>query len=140
MTVSRLESVLPKLLEKTIEADKRAVVMVGSEERVAALDALLWTYDQASWLPHGTPRGGNPDNQPVWLTSKDENPNSSQFVFLADGAGSDNLDDFERCFELFDGNDANALTDARQRWKKYKEANHALTYWRQSGTGWQEGG
>jgi len=140
MTGSPLENVLPRLLEKTMEVGKRAVVMVGSEERVAALDALLWTYSQDSWLPHGTAKDGDPDDQPVWLTSKDENPNGSQFMFLADGASSDRLDGFERCFELFDGNDSNAMTDARRRWKEYKEADHALTYWQQTGNGWQEGG
>ena len=54
---SPLESALPKLLKKTLEAGKRAVVMAGSEARVEALNGVLWTYDQDSWLPHGSPRG-----------------------------------------------------------------------------------
>ncbi len=140
MTRSRLENVLPRLLEKTIETGKRAVVMAGSEERVAALDALLWTYRQDSWLPHGTAIKDEPDEQPVWITSSDENPNGSRFVFLVDGAASDNLDNFERCFELFDGNDQVSLANARRRWKEYKQAGHSLTYWQQTANGWQEGG
>ena len=55
---SPLEQVLPKLLEKTLEAGKRALVLAGSEERVEALAGLLWTYSQGAWLPHGTDRGG----------------------------------------------------------------------------------
>ncbi|MGD9740546.1 MAG: DNA polymerase III subunit chi, partial [Bauldia sp.] len=38
-----LEAVLPGLLEKTIERGWKAVVQAGSADRVAALDAHLWT-------------------------------------------------------------------------------------------------
>ena len=57
---SPLEQVLPKLLEKTLGAGKRALVLAGSEQRVEALAGLLWTYEQGSWLPHGTEQDGSP--------------------------------------------------------------------------------
>ena len=74
---SPLEAVLPRLLEKTRQAGKRAVVLAGSEERVEALNALLWTHDPDGWLPHGSDKDGNAPEQPVWLTEKDENPNGA---------------------------------------------------------------
>jgi len=134
-----LDKALPKLLEKTLEAGKRAVVMAGSEERVEALDTLLWTYRQDSWLAHGSAGEGGAQDQPVWLTVLDENPNGAHFLFLADGAVSRNVGAFERCFELIDGHDEAALEAARQRWKAYKEAGHGLSYWRQTEAGgWEE--
>src|SRR5262245_34033420 len=39
-----LERVLPALVERTLERKWRAVIQVGSEERLEALDTLLWTY------------------------------------------------------------------------------------------------
>jgi len=54
LTRAPLERALPRLLEKAREAGYRALVVAASEERVAALDALLWTYDPASFLAHGT--------------------------------------------------------------------------------------
>ncbi len=134
-----LEKALPKLLEKTFEAGKRAVVMASSEERVGALDTLLWTYHQDSWLPHGSAGEGSAEDQPVWLTVLDENPNGAHFLFLTDGAVSESVGGFERCFELIDGSDAAALEAARQRWKAYKEAGHGLAYWQQTEAGgWEE--
>ena len=62
---SPLEQVLPKLLEKTLGAGKRALVLAGSEQRVEALAGLLWTYEQGSWLPPGTAQDGSPADQPV---------------------------------------------------------------------------
>ena len=133
-----LESALPRLLEKTLEAGKRAVVMAGSEERVEALVNVLWTYEQGSWLPHGSAKDGNADQQPVWLTALDENPNGATYLFLVDGAQSDRVAECERCFELFDGNDADAVARARRHWKAYADAGHELAYWQQTERGgWQ---
>ena len=136
---SPLEDVLPKLLEKTLDQGKRAVVMVGSDARVGALDALLWTFGEGSWLPHGSAAEGSEAEQPVWLTTNDENPNGATYLFLTDGARSDAVDTFERCFDLFDGNDAASLAGARERWKACQDADHRLTYWQQSSEGrWEE--
>jgi DNA polymerase-3 subunit chi len=64
-----LDQVLPKLLERVIDAGLRAVVLAGSEERVERLNALLWTYDDGSFLPHGARSDGNLADQPVYLTT-----------------------------------------------------------------------
>lgn len=130
-----LERVLPRLLEKTLEAGKRALVMAGSDARVEALNAQLWVYGHESWLPHGSAADGHAEAQPVWLAADDENRNGAQYLFLTDGARSERVASFERCFELFDGNDAAAVTAARERWKAYRGQGHTLTYWRQSEQG-----
>lgn len=136
---SNLEETLPKLLAKTLDAGKRAVVMAGSPERVEQLNGLLWTFDDASWLPHGSIKDANPEQQPVWLTDTQENPNGAQFLFLTDGATCENVDTFERCFEIFDGRDEASLTAARVRWKAYKDKSFDLTYWQQSDNGaWEK--
>ncbi len=132
LTRSRLEQALPKLLEKSLAADKRAVVILGSKERVDWLDNLLWVYDPSSWLPHGSARSGEAADQPVWLTDTDENPNDAAFNFLADGGTSENVASFERGFEIFDGHDTDAVAAARARWKIYKDAGHQLAYWQQN--------
>jgi len=140
---SPLEAALPKLLEKTLEAGKRALVLASSEERVEALNGILWTYDQDSWLPHGSAKDGDPEEQPVWLSVIDPGegaaPNRADFLFLTDGADSRNVGAYERCFDIFDGNDETAVEAARERWKVLKEAGHDLAYWRQTETGgWEK--
>ena len=129
-----LERTLPKLLEKTLEAGKRALVVAGSTDRVEALNALLWTYDQNAWLPHGSTRDGNAEDQPIWITDGDDNPNGATFLFLTDGCTGP-VADFERCFDMFDGNDASLVAAARERWKTFKADGHTLAYWQQTETG-----
>lgn len=135
LTRSPLESALPKLLEKTLEAGKRALVVAGSDDRVEALASQLWTYRPDSWLPHGSVQDGEPERQPIWLTARDDNANAAAFLFLCDGADSERLAEFERCFDLFDGNDPAAVEAARDRWVARKAAGHALTYWQQNERG-----
>jgi DNA polymerase-3 subunit chi len=136
---SSLEESLPVLLEKTLVLGKRALVKVGSGSRAEQLNAHLWNYQKGAWLPHGTTKDGRGENQPIWLTPGDENPNAATFLFLGDGACSSNISVFERCFELFDGNDAAQLANARERWQSYKIDGHSLKYLQQTEQGgWEE--
>lgn len=135
LTRSSLEQTLPKLLEKTLAAGKRAVVRAASKPRVEALTGHLWTYDPASWLPHGSPKDGAGDQQPVWLTDGDDNPGGASFLFLTDGTQCADFGDYERCFELFDGTSDDAVKAAREHWMAYKELGAELTYWQQTDSG-----
>ncbi|WP_142848593.1 DNA polymerase III subunit chi [Telmatospirillum sp. J64-1] len=134
-----LDKALPQLLEKVLAAGHRAVVVAGSSERVDYLNHLLWTYDPASWLPHGSAKDGNAEAQPIWLGMTDDNPNGADVLVLTDGMSSDRIGDFVRCLDLFDGNDEAAVQAARQRWARWKAAGHDLTYFQQTERGgWVE--
>jgi DNA polymerase-3 subunit chi len=133
-----LDRALPKLLERALAEKHRVVVMAGSTERVDHLDELLWTYDEASFLPHGSARDGNAEAQPVWLTTADENPNRATMLVLVDGAQSAHLSDYARCCDIFDGNDEAAVAVARERWQAGKIAGHQLVYWEQTAKGWEK--
>jgi DNA polymerase-3 subunit chi len=136
---TRLETALPKMLERTLERGERAVVLLGSGERVEALAAHLWTCGDRLFLPHGTAKDGFAERQPIWLTAEDENPNGAQVLFIADGAESARLADYRLCVELFDGADDEAVAAARRRWAAYKTAGHSLSYYQQNDQGaWEQ--
>lgn len=141
LTQSPLEQALPRLLEKILQVHKRAVILCASQERLDFLNGTLWTGGKLSFLPHGSAREGYAPDQPIWLTTEDENPNGAQFLILTDGVESSSLSNYERCLDLFDGKDDEAVSQARKRWKNYKAAGHEVTYWRQAPTGaWEKGG
>jgi DNA polymerase-3 subunit chi len=134
-----LERVLPSLVERTLARGWRAVVQAGSEERVEALDTLLWTYAEESFLPHGTRRDGDPAEQPVYLTTEDANPNAATVRFLVDGAEIGEHAGYHRIVYLFDGNDESAVARARAQWAAAKSAGCDVTYWQQSPEGpWEK--
>ena len=136
LTRGTLESALPVMLERTLARGQRAVVQAGSEARVEALSNHLWTFNEASFLPHGTAKDGRREAQPVWLTWEDAPaPNGADVLFLTDGAASQRIDAYDLCAVLFDGKDEEALAGSRSLWKDLKAAGHQVTYWQQDDTG-----
>ncbi len=126
-----LGSVLPDLLTRSLAKGWRVVVQAGSEDRLNAIDAHLWTYDDASFLPHGSAAEGNAADQPVWLTTGDDNPNGAEIRFYVDGATGHRFDQYQRIVFIFEGADSSALEGAREAWKAARDAGCDATYWRQ---------
>jgi DNA polymerase III subunit chi len=143
---SGLEDVLPGLLERTRTRDWKAVVRVGTLERMETLDTHLWTYSEQTFLAHGTAADGHPSRQPIYLTTESENPNGANVLFLVGGAVPDDwkapsLSGYARIVLLFDGRDENTLNAARAQWRSCKDAGHDATYWKQSPAGkWEKQG
>ena len=134
-----VEQVLPALLEKSLERGWRVVVQSSSDERIEALDAHLWTYREDSFLPHGTAREAEAAAQPILLTVSDHNPNGATIRFLIDGAPMPTEPSgYQRIVLLFDGDDPEALSAARERWRDVKAAGLDATYWQADEQGrWQ---
>ena len=132
-----LEEVLPKLLQKAYGLNKRIKVKVGSEDKIEYLNSLLWTFNDESFLPHGSRKDGFAEQQPIWLSSDSDNPNKAVFLFLVSGAEEDVslLNNYERVFNIFDGKSNDALTQARRLWKEYKNAGFDVFYWQQDERG-----
>ena len=139
LTRTPLDQALPRLLGRVLAQGGRAQVLVGNAERLGPLDDSLWKCADPDWLPHGTAAMGHAEMQPVWLTEHDEPAaNGAKFLFLVDGASSARLGEYDRVFDLFDGNDEAALAAARARWKAAKQAGHGLSYWQQGERGWEK--
>ena len=125
-----LERVLPTLLEKSLERGWRAVVETSSRERAGAIDALLWTYRDDSFLPHGIAGEETDPDQPVLITMDEANPNAANVRFYVDRAVPRSGEGYDRIVFLFSGHDPDAVTEARAAWTGLKAGN-ALTYWQQ---------
>ena len=128
---------LAGLLEPVVAAGERAVVLVSSPERLEMVNAGLWTYTAASFLPHGSAGDGFPERQPVWLTTVEENPNGAAVLVSIDDAGPAALDGFGRYIFLFDRNDPDLRALARERWRTYRDAGAGPVYWECSAEGWR---
>jgi DNA polymerase-3 subunit chi len=132
----RVDQALPDLLERALEEGRRVVVRASSEEMVAALNDRLWTYDDASFLPHGAAGDGDPASHPVFLTARAENPNGATTLVLLSGAEASPADEaFDEVVLMFDGRDEQAIAEARREWKRLKDEGRAVSYWREGDEG-----
>ncbi len=137
LTERPLDSVLPVMLEKSLERGWRVVVRGIDLERIEALTTRLWTHGDGSFLPHGSKADGNAARQPIWLGCEGDepvNPNGANTLFLIDNAAAEaeELHKMEMVAVLFDGNDQAAVEHARAQWKAVAGAGLKAVYWAQA--------
>ncbi|MGL4323233.1 MAG: DNA polymerase III subunit chi [Beijerinckiaceae bacterium] len=140
LTSQPLERVLPSLLEKTIDRGWKALVRTGSQERVAAIDDLLWTYSEESFLPHATEAEGDVSDEAILITAGATNGNAANVCFLLDGVSFPaDPSQFERIVLMFDDADTDVKQAARDQWKTIKASGLDASYWQQNERGgWEK--
>ena len=138
-TRSKPFDVVPVLAGKAIEAGHKLAVHASDDTDLDALDRHLWTYDAASFLPHGR---DNAAMQPVLLTDGFEPANGADVLICVGGKLPGDASAFARVLYLFDGGDADAVKAARAHWRALSgKADVEPVYWTQGDRGgWQKAG
>jgi DNA polymerase III subunit chi len=126
---------LPPLVDKSLSRGWKVVLQFAGEETRDLIDNQLWTWREASFLPHATDGGEFDARQPVLLTTGDANANDANVRFLCGGAELESPEGYERIVVMFDGHDNEQLERARGQWRRFSGIGHQLTYWQQAGEG-----
>lgn len=135
LSESPLEKVLPQLLGKAYEQGLKAVVLAADAAQAEALNQALWTFNPASFLPHGSSKEPYPDRQPIYLTAAEENPNGADMLVLAGtDAEAGFIGSFRHCVELWDGVGESELPFSR-RVARYQPLGFAVKAWQQDAKG-----
>lgn len=134
-----IDRALPEILSKAFAQGKRVIVKMPDDKTVKQMNDHLWTFRADTFLPHGSAKDGHAEDQPIWLTTDDDNPNGATVLVLTGGATSEKIGEFDLCCDMLDGRDETAVAAARQRWKTYKEKDYNVTYWQQTVQGgWEQ--
>lgn len=129
---------LPQIALKAFQSGKTVVVKAGDDAQAEALNDALWTFRADVFLPHGSKSEGEGLCQPVWITSGDDVPNAAKIQIAAAGTEPLEPSGFDMCCLMLDGRDEAQVATARMRWKTYKDAGHAISYWQQTDSGWEK--
>lgn len=134
-----LEEALPRLMGKVSQAGLRAVIKADDQATIDTLDKVLWDFDPNSFMPHDKQGCDFPEDQPFFLTTNDINPNNATVLVLVDGAGSAELESYQRCLYMFDGRNEDVVATARADWKRLKDGDWSISYWQQKELGgWEQ--
>lgn len=138
LTSTPLERNLPELLGRSLQRGWRCVVRAGDAAQLPALDQMLWTFEDRSFLPHGTAEMGHAEHQPIFLTAGPENPAGATVLMLVGGAriNLQEVDAYERICLIFNGAEPDALESARADWMAVKGSGAKGKYWAQDGGRW----
>ncbi|MBE2244361.1 MAG: DNA polymerase III subunit chi [Burkholderiaceae bacterium] len=120
-----------RLLRKAHARDAK-VVVCAPPRMLAELDALLWTSEPSSFLPHvrllpdaASPAPGDPT--PIWLVERaDQAPTRDVLVNLGNELVT-GFEAFARVIEIVP-EDEEAKQAARRRWKYYADRGYALAH------------
>lgn len=119
-----------QVARKRYLAGQTLVVYCSEGDRLSAFDRLLWAFDDTSFVPHVLASDPLAAVTPVVLTAA---PPVAEAMHEAEPRWLMNLDDncppgydaFPRVLEIVT-TDASDVLAARQRWRAYQTAGHAL--------------
>lgn len=140
LTRAPMEQTLAMLLGKARGAGWRVAVRGTDFGRMGWLDEKLWMGAEDSFLAHGLAGGTQDADQPILLSTQMEAPNQPDCVMSIDGApvSAEEIAALSRVCVLFDGNDEQALNQARSQWKMLKEAGSSAQYWSEESGRWEK--
>ena len=136
------ENALLALIEPIIASKKRTVIVLKDTAEAERINDLLWSFDENSFIPHGSKKDGNEKMQPIYLADAEEfknfkksSPNSASFIVYMNAVISDipDKDVYERCFVIFGNRNPAELENARTLWKKAMESGDEKHLWRRDG-------
>jgi DNA polymerase-3 subunit chi len=140
LTRSPLEVALSQVLTRALAAGWRVAVRSHDAGRLVWLDERLWLGPEDGFLPHGIEGGPQDADQPVLLTASLHLPPGVACLMSVDGAAVAPAEAaaLQRVCILFDGNDPEALTNARQQWRDVTGAGLGAQYWAEDGGRWEK--
>ncbi|MBX9796756.1 DNA polymerase III subunit chi [Sphingomonas sp.] len=138
LTRQPVERVVPQLAERVVAGGGRLLIVSADPAQRALIDARLWDYAPASFLPHAEAGGAADAEQPVLIAGDSAAGNGARHILIADGQWRDAALGFDRAFHLFDDS---VITAARAAWKALANAEGVeRRYWKQGERGWEQAG
>ncbi|UXU73753.1 MULTISPECIES: DNA polymerase III subunit chi [unclassified Paracoccus (in: a-proteobacteria)] len=138
LTRSGPGQLLPMLIGKSLQAGWPVELRGRDPARQQALDEALWLAE--GFLPHGVAGGDDDARQPVLLTLQGQPAaNAPRCLIAVDGAQVEAAEvaALDRVCIVFDGNDPQALEQARAQWRDLRAQGAAAEYWSEADGRWQ---
>ena len=117
---------LCRLVDKAYQQQHHAYIHSGSLEEAQRLDDLLWTFRDISFIPHqiGEPNNTLPTSVTIGVEKPKQQP--TDILFNLTEKTPDFFPEFTRVIEVV-SEDKNHKSQARKKYKFYKEQNCQLT-------------
>jgi DNA polymerase-3 subunit chi len=106
-----------RLAEKAYGQGHRVYVHLDDEDQLQAMDDLLWTFRQGSFLPHA--RLGDEAAAPI-LLGHDQPPEQGDLLLNLSRQAPDFYPRFSRVLEVVDS-DETQVADGRERFRYYRQ-------------------
>jgi len=116
-----------RLAEKAWQSGHQVYVHGSDAAEAAAIDALLWSFRDTSFVPHRLLDAANGEPAPVEVGSGEAAADHHDVMINLSAAVPPLFSRFERVAEIV-LNDPEALAASRQRWAFYKDRGYQLQH------------
>ena len=110
---------VPSLLKKIYDTKKNILVLCRSEEELEEFDKYLWSFSTKTFLPHGTAKDGQAEEQPIFLSTQIVKNNSPRVLLSFVDVKEEDMQNFESVVFVFFGNKNEEFVDSM--YKKYSQ-------------------
>jgi DNA polymerase-3 subunit chi len=114
-----------RLTEKAWQRGHRICLYTGSAAESEHLDRLLWTFRQASFLPHGVAAESDPENTPILITHRNDINQEHDLLINLSNEVPGFFSRFNRLAELIDQDKENRRL-GRERYRFYRDRGYPL--------------
>jgi len=119
-TGADLASAAARLAAYHAAAGKRVLLLAHDQEQAQNLDARLWDFDPASFVPHNLAGGPDQANEPVLIGLSPAAPNRAQVLIMASPLDDPPLADYQLIIDFVPPDqEGSALALARARYKAF---------------------
>ncbi len=109
-----------RLIDKAYHLGHTLYVLAASEAQAAALDDLLWTFRQDSFIPHERYPLTGQDDSPILIGTRLPLDRNAQVLINFTNILPEDFSRFERVIELVDQH-PEVLATSRERFRQYRE-------------------
>lgn len=109
-----------RLIDKAYHLGHTLYVLAASEAQAAALDDLLWTFRQDSFIPHERYPLIGQDDSPILIGTRLPLDRNAQVLINFTNILPEDFSRFERVIELVDQH-PEVLATSRERFRQYRE-------------------
>ncbi len=124
---------VPSLLKKMYDTKKNILVLCRNEEELEEFDKYLWSFSTKTFLPHGTAKDMQPEEQPIFLSTKIVQDNSPKALLSFVDLKEEDIKKFESVVFVFFGNKNEEFVDSM--YKKYSQIKNSkkiqVKFWSQ---------
>ncbi len=124
------------LAQKALEKNLNSVVIFETKEALKDISIMLWSKKPESFLPHSIERDNLSNDSPIYLTTREENPNKSQIIFSPEGALVKKSKNWKRCIYIFDHDDNSSFDRLKEYYFLLENSKEKIELYEQKKGNW----
>tara|TARA_B100000929_G_C15453223_1_gene401895 strand:- start:492 stop:947 length:456 start_codon:yes stop_codon:yes gene_type:complete len=132
----RVDETFYVLVQKALEKNLNSVVIFETKEALKDISIMLWSKKPETFLPHSIERDNLSNDSPIYLTTREENPNKSQIIFSPEGALVKKSKNWKRCIYIFDHDDNSSFDRLKEYYFLLENSKEKIELYEQKKGNW----